>query len=139
MNPVHLPASKRGDPKSYGAAWRRTRAVLGGLLLMAATMKTHELVADRLVQAPMLSGRAQIAAVAGCEAVWGLWLLLGPAWRGAWTLTTLLWLSFLAFALHDVVTRARSCGCFGHVAIHPLYVALLDAAAVGALFYSRSS
>ena len=97
-----------------------------GLLLVAAFLKGYELATQ-----PSLAGfqehRTLLIAQVEMEGFVGLWMLLGPARRGAWYAATVGFACFMCVALYKAMTGAVSCGCFGVVHVNPWITACLDA------------
>ena len=85
----------------------------------------------------LLGSRTLEMAVIYAEALLSFWLLLGWAWPLAW-LTTVV--AFLGFGLHNgsqVWEGHATCGCFGQVAIAPIWTLMLDVVALALLALVR--
>ena len=115
-----------------------TRLLLGVVLLLAAGLKSFELIAGSSSTIAWLPLTAQFALPLG-ETLIGGWLLSGWRWNAA-RRTTLVWLVVLiAVSMHKWLTGAASCGCFGKLEVKPWITVLLDVAAFVAVLLSSSA
>ena len=107
---------------------------LGTLLIVAAALKSHQLLTEPLANKDIWSYRPVLILLVECELALGLWLVSGLFPRLAW-LTALACFSFFCLVtLYKALTGAASCGCFGSVSVNPWITLLaIDLPAVLAL------
>lgn len=104
----------------------RAVAVLAGAVLVAAAgLKAHQLVADGSVRWNALA--------ALLEAALGLWLLAGTHPRTTRAVAGGCFVAFAVVAGHQAVAGEESCGCFGRVRVAPLVTVGFDVAIAIAL------
>jgi len=117
--------------------FRLVRILIGGLLLTAAGLKVHGLSLGPLAQGTILaSPRLQLVTIE-VEIIMGLWLLSGWSARAAWV-AALGFFSILASAsLYLALVGQGSCGCMGHIEVHPWITFTLDVAIIGLLAVNR--
>lgn len=117
--------------------WDALRWTLGLLLLLAATLKTHQLASEPFLTDDAFGSRWPLIALVEFEFFLGLWLIAGVFPKWSW------WAAFCCFSVFGIVSLykalsgATSCGCFGDVPVSPWHTLLLDSAAVGSLLYWR--
>ena len=115
-----------------------TRLLLGFVLLLAAGLKSFELIAESSGTVRWLSLAAQFTLLLG-EVLLAGWLLSGWRWNAA-RRVTLIWLVVLiSVSMHKWLTGEASCGCFGKLVVKPWITVLLDVAAFVAVLLSSSA
>ena len=113
------------------------RLALGGLLLVAAALKAHQLATAPVAETGLLTSRWFLIGVVECELGIGLWFLGGWHPRAIRVVGIACFALFGGIALYKALQGAESCGCFGRVAINPWWTAALDFIAVAALTLSH--
>ncbi len=99
--------------------------LLALLLLVAAVAKAW----------PTSRTSGRLLAEASVEIALAAWLLSGV--RRAWALgmALLLFIGFAAVSLAKIYQASRSCGCFGPVAVPPIYTFLMDIGIIASLAF----
>ena len=115
------------------------RVALGLVLLAAAALKAHQLATGPVAETNLLDSRWFLMIEVEFELLFGLWLLFGAYPRLTWAAALLLFTTFVAVSLFQIVSGEASCGCFGKVPVNPWYTFAFDAAAVLALLLCRPS
>jgi hypothetical protein len=112
--------------------------VVGGVLLVAALLKTQQMLAEiQPTNGDLFASRwVQIAAVE-IEIFCGLALLLGFHLRVARRLCQVLFLVFLCVSIYHIAFGAESCGCFGAIQVGPAAALILDIVVIVALWFWR--
>lgn len=107
---------------------------VGLVLLGSAIAKTMQMATLPILTVPALAWQSVMNLVVAVEVVLGLWLL-----RGFWSarinrFTIALFSTFAVITTGKAVLGHASCGCFGAVAVPPVYTAVFDVLVVtGAL------
>jgi hypothetical protein len=145
MNAVQFPpleqtASEKSARTEPTNGFRIARLAFGGLLLVAAALKGHQIATAPVPETDLLTSRWFLIALVECELALGLWFLSG--WRP--NLIRVAGMSCFAvfglIAVSKAVQGAESCGCFGRVAINPWWTALIDlAAALAFALFSQAN
>jgi hypothetical protein len=114
-----------------------TRVLVGGVLLLAAGLKVHELIST-----PRIDGPVDFRAAAGelaliiAECLLAGWLLSGQQWPAA-RILAMAWMTALCgVSLYKALSGAGSCGCFGRIEVNPWITVTLDVAALAALIFT---
>lgn len=110
---------------------------LGGLLLIAASLKAYELATAPVPAESILDSRWTLIAVVESELLFGIWLLFGLCPKFTWAAALGCFALFAAVSLYKAASGQASCGCFGRVPINPWYVTAFDAIIVMALLRWR--
>lgn len=117
---------------------RRIPAIgVGTLLIVAALLKLHSFLFAPFEPQFLLPLRWQQLALIELEALLGVWLLSGQAWRFA------RWAGFLFFtaaagaSIYLAISGQSSCGCFGQVQASPRVALAIDLAALVGLVLAR--
>jgi hypothetical protein len=107
-------------------------ALLGLLLLLAATLKAVEMASD-----PDADSRAWTFLLVACEWGLGVWLLSGHWPRQAWRAAIAALLVFTVSAGLSWIRGEASCGCFGRFAVPPSFTFVGDLALLAAVLVSK--
>jgi hypothetical protein len=107
--------------------------ISSGVLLAAAALKAHELLAGHREPDALLTSRWLLTGVVEAQLLLALWLLSGLYARAAWWAAVGCFSVFAAVAGLEGVLGRASCGCFGMAAINPWYTFAFDCVAVAAL------
>jgi hypothetical protein len=110
---------------------------LGIILLVAAILKTWQVVSRPIPELLPLNSKWAALLLVEWQILLGIWLLSGKKPRSAWWFATLTFSAFSIVSLMAWWTGQKSCGCFGEVAVSPMAVFLFDAAAVAGLIWCR--
>jgi uncharacterized membrane protein YphA (DoxX/SURF4 family) len=131
------PATRLG--RFPGRRYDVVRLLLGVLLLTAGVLKGYELASGPVPETSPLTSRWLLIAVVEWELLFGAWLLAGfYPHTTRWVALT--WFTLLlGVGASQAHSGARSCACFGPVQVAPWLVALLDLAALAALWMVRPS
>ena len=100
--------------------------VVGSVLLVAAVLKGYALATGPIAGSRWLDNRHLLIAVVELEWMSGVWLLSGLAPRWAWRMSIVWFCVFLLVSFNEAISGAASCGCFGHIAVHPWWTFGLD-------------
>lgn len=92
---------------------------LGGLLLVAAVLKGHELLTVPVANKDLWSWRPFLICQVEFELALGMWLLSGVFKRLAWLASVLCFGLFCCMTLYKGLAGEASCGCFGVVKVNP--------------------
>jgi hypothetical protein len=117
----------------YGFAIVRIVAAL--LLLVAAGLKAHQLATEPVVAAGFLESRWFLIAVVEFELFLGIWLVSALLPRATRFASIICFSVFACVSLLKALSGAATCGCFGSVAVNPMYTSALDFAMVLLLVY----
>lgn len=109
------------------------RYFLALILLVAATLKTHQLATTPVLGDGLLDSRWVFIATVEFELFFGLWLAAGLFPRTTWAAALGCFGLFACVSLYKAANGATSCGCFGRVEVNPWHTFTLDALAVLAL------
>lgn len=122
-NPV---SSSDAVPRRPYASYDVVRIILGFTLVVVATLKSHGLLSDPALRfelpAPLWLMSLWVAAELGI----GLWMLLGGFPVMSWIAALLCFVTFAGISLHQAVSGAESCGCFGQIELNPWLILLFD-------------
>jgi hypothetical protein len=110
-----------------------TSFALGLLLVVAAALKVDQAIAEPP------ANRWQVVLLVSVELLIGYWLVFGLYPRFTWFLSVTWFISLAAISLYQIAVGASQCGCFGRLAVSPLFAFGLDLACVGALYSCSSS
>ncbi len=111
---------------------------LGGMLLLAAVLKSHQLLTEPLANDNIWSYRPFLVFQVEFELALGIWLLSGLFRTAGWLAATACFGAFSLVTLYRGLTGAESCGCFGSVHVNPWVTLLaIDLPAVAALTLLR--
>ncbi len=125
-----------GSPAKSDHSIKLNRVVsvlLGGLLLIAAVLKTHGLVVDPLSQDSFLLTPWMQIAIIEVEVLLGLWLVSGLANRASSLCALVFFVGMSCISLYLALEGQASCGCFGQLKVNPWIMVVVDLAAVVAL------
>jgi len=117
-----LPTRHLTNPWGYNSL----RVILGLVLLVAASLKTHQLATEPVLGTGLLDSRWLLIAVVEFELLLGLCLLANVWPRATWAVALSCFSLFTCVSLYKAVSGHTTCGCFGRVAINPWYTAALD-------------
>jgi hypothetical protein len=118
-------------------AYTILRILLGVLLLTAAGLKILGLTIDPWSQESLIwSPRLQVAAIE-VEVILGIWLLIRWSLRAAWFLSLLFFAMMATVSMLLALEGQSSCGCLGHITVHPWLTFFLDLGAVVLLLFCR--
>jgi hypothetical protein len=128
------------DNSATAAGGRVVEIVLAVLLFLAASLKAFSLFAS---SGSPISGLIQQRILLIClieaELLLAIWLLVGGASRLRFLCAIACFCLFAAAAAYEFFHAMPSCGCFGNVKVSPAVAAVLDVAAVIALWTTRAS
>jgi len=128
-----LPARYLTKPWGY----KSPRVVLGLMLLVAASLKTHQLATEPVLGTGLLDSRWLLAVVVEFELLLGLCLLANVWPRATWAVALSCFSLFTCVSLYKAISGHTTCGCFGRVAINPWYTGILDFVVVCSLIRCR--
>ena len=123
MNQSHLDLEKQSFLKI--GAFGFVRRLLGGILLIAATLKGYSLLSDGPANSLI-----SMALLTEFEFIFGLWLLTSLAPRASWVACLLIFGSFAGIAVAKMWLNAGNCGCIGKNSLPPWVAAAIDLAAL---------
>ena len=108
------------------------------ILIIAATLKTHELVTNPALGV-LYGSRWPHAGLIEYECILAGWLLSGfrPAWCRGVSLVS--FAGFCCYSLYLALSGTASCGCFGQVRVNPSLTFTLDAGLLVLLWRWRPS
>src|SRR4026208_1336285 len=113
------------------------RLLLGGLLLVAAGLKGHQLATEPVLESGLLHWRPLSVCVVEVEIAIGIWLLSGVYLLAA-RHVAILWFALLGcVSFWNLVAGVTDCHCFGKLSVEPKWVFLVDFAAVASLLWCR--
>ena len=102
-------------------AFRLIAVLLGVVLLIAASLKGHQLLTGNSTQNSFLNSRTVQILIVESELIFGLWLVTG-LYRRASRWVGLLYFPILAgFSGYMVIVGSDCCSCFGRYAVHPWF------------------
>ena len=130
-------AQEGSVPSGQSNRFTIVRLALGGLLLVAAALKAHQLATAPVAETGLLTSRWFLITVVESELAIGLWFLGGWHPRAIRVVGIACFALFGGLALYKALQGAESCGCFGRVAFSPWWTAVIDLAAALALIFSR--
>ena len=113
------------------------RILLGGVLLVAAGLKGHQLATEPVIQRGLFGSPLVLLGLVEFEFVFGFWLCAGLHPRATW------WMALFCFgisaeqSLYKVVTGDDQCGCFGRLSVNPGFTLAFDVTVIGALFWVK--
>ena len=107
------------------------------LLLVAAILKAHQLVAAPSLSEGLLHARWFSLLIVLGELTFGICLLSGLLPKPTWFLTILSFSVFAVVSGYSYWISEESCGCLGSVVVPPLWIALFDIIIVGLLIIFR--
>ncbi len=116
---------------SLSARW--VPLLVGGVLLVAAGLKTHRLFSDPSSSSGIFSSHWFQLMLVEAEVACGLALCLGLYPRLTRWAALLLFVCFLGAALSQAAAGATSCACFGNVPLHPWLAVAMDVGLLAAL------
>lgn len=111
--------------------------VLGFLVLLTGSLKTHTAFAGKPVETYLRVGPWELLAIAEFEFFLGGWLITGVYPRLARRCALMTFLCFLAVSFLTAFNGERSCSCFGELKVSPWIAAFIDSAALIALLLCR--
>lgn len=111
--------------------------VLGGVLITAAALKTHQLAVGSTAENGFFTSRWFSIGLVEFELALGLWLLSGVSPQVSRLAALLTFAGFGAVSLHQALAGKVSCGCIGKIALSPWFSFLFDTIAVAALWCWR--
>src|SRR5512136_813700 len=101
--------------------------IAGAFLIIAATLKSHQLLTEPIVSEGFWESWAFFVIQIPLELGLGIWLVCGLFRKAAWTLGTLAFGFFIGVTLYKAFTGEASCGCFGKVLVKPwITLSLVD-------------
>jgi len=109
------------------------RVVLGTVLLCAAAAKAHQFTTEPRVVQGILASAPFALGIAAVELGLALWLFSGFAQRAARGVLVAWFVAAFGAALGRQLVHSPSCGCFGLLAINPIFTLAFDAATLIAL------
>ena len=110
---------------------------VGGLLIVAATLKVAELTIHPSAKSEWMNVHAIGALVIAIEGFLGLWMISGVFERAAWKGCIASLVVFAAVSSAKALSGEESCGCFGRVTVSPVMTLLLDLGLIVALARCR--
>lgn len=110
---------------------------VGIVLLLAATLKGHELATQSLDEQSVWSSRPWMIGLVLFEVAFGLWLLSGLHAHGTRVLALLTFLAFFQVVLYQAASWEPSCRCLGKASPSPWFMIFLDGMIVLALLAWR--
>lgn len=113
--------------------YRILRYFVGLLLLAAAGLKAHELLAYPVGGGHFLDSPFVVAVAVAGELVLGGWLIVGIYREWSWCIAVLSFIAFTGVTLHRILIGAESCGCFGRIVVNPRFTIALDLSILGVL------
>jgi hypothetical protein len=122
-------------PRTIAA--RGIPVLLGVVLLTAATLKTHQLATGTSQENGLFTSRWLLIGLVELELALGFWLLAGAYPKQARRMALAVFAGFSLVSLHQALTGAPSCGCFGKISVKPWHTLLFDLAAAALLWRWR--
>lgn len=107
------------------------RYAVGTFLMLAAVLKAHHVLTDPF---GMTLWHMAIAPV---EWILGIWLCMGLHLYWSWSISTMLFVSFIAVLIVMIIGGVSSCNCFGVLNVPPHATLAVDIGVVFALAISR--
>lgn len=98
---------------------RIVMAVAGLVFIVAAILKTHQLLTEPIVSEGFWESWEFFVIQIPLELGLGIWLICGLFRKAAWLISALAFGAFIGITLHKALTGAESCGCFGLVTVNP--------------------
>ncbi len=120
-----------------GKRYLLIRLSLGGILLIAAALKAHQLSIEPTLETSLLTSRYFLVGIVEFEILLGLCLIAGVFYRAVWLISLACFALFACVSLYKALVGEATCGCFGSVQVNPWYTFALDSAAVFALIRWR--
>jgi hypothetical protein len=93
--------------------------VTGLVLIIAAALKTHQLLTEPTISKGFWESWAFFVIQIPLELGLGIWLVCGLFRKAAWILAVLGFGLFILVTLQKGLIGAESCGCFGRVKVNP--------------------
>ena len=107
------------------------RFVLGGVLLMAAGLKAHQLATMPSLGEGLLHARWFNILVVEFELFFGIWLIVGLLPKLTWLATIACFSMFVLVSLYKAVSGEVTCGCFGAIEVDSRITAIFDIGVIG--------
>lgn len=101
------------------AANKILMAITGIILLVAAALKTHQLLTEPIISQVFWESWEFSVLQIPLEMGLGIWLLCGLFRKAAWIIAVLSFGLFIIVTLRRGLIGAESCGCFGTVDVNP--------------------
>ena len=120
-----------------GRACDVVRIFIGGILLVAASLKGYQVTTEPTAEISLLTSRWFLVLAVEFELLLGVCLAFGIQVRMAWLVTVASFAVFASISLYKALLGEVSCGCFGSVQINPWHTFCLDMAVLGALVRYR--
>ena len=108
--------------------WGSVKLLAALVLLLAAAMKTHQLITVPVLGEGILQTRWFQIILVEFEFSFSLWLLVGFCPRLTRWGTALLFSAFFLVSFFKAIVGEESCGCFGTAKVNPWFTAALDLA-----------
>ncbi len=103
---------------------RIVMVVAGLVFIVAAALKTHQLLTEPVVSEGFWESWAFFLIQIPLEFGLGIWLVSGLFRKAAWLISVMAFAAFIAVTLQKGLMGLESCGCFGKVVVNP-WVTLL--------------
>ncbi len=102
-----------------GTVNRIVMAVAGALLIIAAALKTYQLLTEPIISAGFWESWEFFLIQIPLELGLGIWLLSGLFRKAAWMAALLAFAVFIIVTLQKGLAGKESCGCFGPIEVDP--------------------
>lgn len=109
----------RLDNSSMRIANRIITVVTGLVLIVAAVLKTHQLLTEPIISKGFWESWEFFLIQIPLELGLGIWLVCGLFRKAAWILAVLAFGLFIGVTAYKIKIGAESCGCFGRVKVNP--------------------
>lgn len=113
---------------------RGVPVLVGAVLLTAAALKAHQLATGYTTEDSSFTPRWFLIVLVEIELALGLLLWIGVYAKQARIAAVAAFAGFCFGALHQALSGASSCGCFGNIHINPWHTLLFDLLAVAVLW-----
>ncbi|MDR1477449.1 MAG: hypothetical protein LBJ00_00730 [Planctomycetaceae bacterium] len=117
--------------------WLFVRFLVALILLVAASLKAHQLSTTPTLDNEIFHSRWFNVLVVEFELFFGLWMAFGFFPKLTRLATMGCFLTFVVVSCCKALSGETSCGCFGAVEVHPWITMLLDCGIVIMLWYFR--
>ncbi len=112
-------------------SWFTVRLFVAAVLLIAASLKAHQLATTPSLGDGILEARWFNIFVVEFELLFGIWLVFGLLPKLTWLASVGLFSLFATVSAFKGLMGEASCGCFGEVTINPWLMAAFDLGVVG--------
>jgi hypothetical protein len=99
--------------------WLLCRLFVGSVLLLAAGLKSHQLINTPILGEGVLHARWFNILIVEFEIFFSLWLFFGQVPNLTCLASITLFSVFTAVSFYKAISGETSCGCFGNVTVNP--------------------